>query len=90
MEGVDMEKVVIYSKENCSYCVMAKKLLEHKGCKYLEIRVDYDEEQLKKMIEITSRRTVPQIFIGEKYIGGFDDLSALNEKGELDQLLGIN
>lgn len=83
-----MQKVVIYSKEPCPYCVMAKNLLNQKGVtEYSEIRIDLYPDQRDKMIEITGRKTVPQIFIGETHVGGFDDLSALNRNGKLDKLL---
>jgi glutaredoxin 3 len=84
-----MVKVIVYSKETCPYCVMAKKLLEQKGVSDInEIRIDLNSEERNKMIEITGRMTVPQVFIGETHVGGFDDLSALNRSGELDKLLG--
>jgi glutaredoxin 3 len=67
---------------------MAKKLLEQKGVKEIqEIRIDLNPEERDRMIEITGRMTVPQIFIGETHVGGFDDLSALNRAGKLDDLL---
>ncbi|MCC2624973.1 MAG: grxC [Burkholderiales bacterium] len=83
-----MQQVTIYTKETCPYCVMAKNLLKSKGVnEFKEIRVDLDPVQKDKMIEITGRMTVPQIFIGDTHVGGFDDLSALNKDGKLDQLL---
>lgn len=83
-------KVVVYSKETCPYCVMAKKLLNQKGVTEIhEIRIDLNPEERDKMIEITGRMTVPQIFIGETHVGGFDDLSALNRSGKLDELLAL-
>lgn len=67
---------------------MAKKLLEQKGVKEIqEIRIDLNPEERDRMIEVTGRMTVPQIFIGETHVGGFDDLSALNRAGKLDDLL---
>jgi glutaredoxin 3 len=83
-----MAKVVLYSKDSCPYCVWAKQLLDSKNIAYSEIRVDLDTNQLETMIKISGRRTVPQIFINDKPIGGFDDLSALAKSGELDALLG--
>lgn len=81
-------KVVVYSKETCPYCVMAKKLLEQKGVENItEVRIDLLPEERDKMIEKTGRMTVPQIFIGDFHVGGFDDLSALNRSGKLDELL---
>ena len=83
-----MQKIIIYSKENCPYCVMAKNLLKKKGVEQIEeIRIDLDSIQRDHMIEITGRKTVPQIFIGSTHVGGFDDLNALSHSGELDNLL---
>jgi glutaredoxin 3 len=87
-KGFIMQKVVIYSKETCPYCVMAKNLLKQKGVEFFEeIRIDLDEKKRDEMIKITGRMTVPQIFIGDTHVGGFDDLSALNRGGKLDDLL---
>lgn len=81
-------RVIVYSKETCPYCVMAKKLLTQKGVENIEeIRIDLNPEERDKMIEKTNRMTVPQIFIGDFHVGGFDDLSALNRSGKLDELL---
>ncbi len=83
-----MKKVTIYTKETCPYCVMAKNLLKQKGVsEFEEIRIDLDPEVRQKMIDITGRMTVPQIYIGNTHVGGFDDLSALNKGGKLDELL---
>lgn len=83
-----MQKVTIYTKETCPYCVMAKNLLKHKGVtEFNEIRIDIDSAAREKMIEITGRMTVPQIYIGDTHVGGFDDLSALSKAGKLDELL---
>lgn len=83
-----MQSVTIYTKETCPYCTMAKNLLTQKGVtKFNEIRIDLDSSEREKMIAITGRMTVPQIFIGTTHVGGFDDLAALNKAGELDKLL---
>ena len=82
-----MANVIIYSTKVCPYCVRAKQLLDSKGVSYNEILIDNDMEQMKKMIELSGRRTVPQIFINDQSIGGFDDMAALDRKGELDKLL---
>lgn len=83
-----MPKVTMYSTAVCPYCQMAEKLLNKKGVSVIDkIRVDLEPEQRARMMEITGRRTVPQIFIGERHVGGFDDLSALDAAGELDPLL---
>ena len=83
-----MSKVTMYSTGVCPYCVMAERLLKSKGVADIEkIRVDTDPEKRAEMMEKTGRRTVPQIYIGGKHVGGFDDLSALDRKGGLDPLL---
>jgi len=82
-----MQKVVIYTTAGCSYCADAKELLTKKGVKYEEIRVDKDANKLAEMVKFSNRRSVPQIFINKKSIGGFDDLSKLAASGELDTLL---
>ena len=83
-----MQQVTIYTKETCPYCVMAKNLLKQKGVTELnEIRIDLDSSQRDKMIELTGRMTVPQIFIGKTHVGGFDHLKVLNHSGKLDDLL---
>jgi glutaredoxin 3 len=80
-------KVIIYTKASCPYCDWAKQLLDHKKLSYQEIRVDLDPEKRTEMESLSGRRTVPQIFINDKAIGGFDDLSALAKSGELDKLI---
>ena len=67
---------------------MAKKLFERKGVSYTEIDVDSEPDLRQNLIEMTRRRTVPQIYIGERHIGGYDDLAALDRAGGLDPLLG--
>lgn len=85
-----MQKVKIYTKETCPYCIMAKNLLKQKGVsEFEEVRIDLDDALRDEMIKITNRMTVPQIFIGTTHVGGFDDLSALNRGGKLDELLGL-
>ena len=82
-----MTDITVYSTPVCPYCVRAKNLLKQKGASYQEVDVS-DDEARSKMIDLAGgQRTVPQIFIGEKHIGGFDDLAALDRKGELDSLL---
>lgn len=81
-------RVVMYSTAVCPYCVMAERLLKSKGVENIEkIRVDLQPEQRAEMMQKTGRRTVPQIYIGETHVGGFDDLSALDHAGKLDPLL---
>ena len=83
-----MAEVVIYGTNTCSYCERAKQLFARKHIDYTEIRVDLDQQQREIMQERSGRRTVPQIFIDDKHIGGCDDLYALENNGELDKLLG--
>ena len=78
----------MYSTAICPYCIRAKQLLKQRGVDAIEeIRVDLDASQRDAMIERTGRRTVPQIFIGETWVGGCDDLIALDHKGGLIPLL---
>lgn len=80
-------EVVIYSGNRCAYCNAAKRLLDSKNVGYTEINVDEDPARREEMVRRTQRQTVPQIFIGERHVGGFDDLSELNQSGGLDELL---
>ena len=81
-------RVLMYSTAVCPYCTMAERLLKSKGIDEIEkIRIDLDPEQRALMMEKTGRRTVPQIYIGDTHVGGFDDLSALDREGKLDPLL---
>jgi glutaredoxin 3 len=83
-----MAKVVMYSTAVCPFCVMAERLLRAKGIGEIEkIRVDLEPRRRQEMMDRTGRRTVPQIYVGERHIGGFDDLSALDRAGGLDPLL---
>ncbi len=85
-----MPAITIYSKSWCPYCDRAKSLLASKGQEWSEIDVEADPARLSEMIQRSGgRRTVPQIFIGERYVGGFDELAALQGAGELDKLLGM-
>ena len=83
-----MANVIIYSTQVCPYCVRAKDLLESKNVQYSEVLIDKEPGKLQEMLEKSNgRRTVPQIFINDKHVGGFDDLAALNESGDLDSML---
>ncbi|MBL0143374.1 MAG: glutaredoxin 3 [Betaproteobacteria bacterium] len=83
-----MAKILMYSTGVCPYCVMAEKLLRAKGAADIEkVRVDLDPAQREEMMQRTGRRTVPQIYIGERHVGGYDDLAALDRAGGLDSLL---
>ena len=83
-----MVKVLMYSTAICPFCVMAERLLRARGVAEIEkVRVDLEPDKRLEMMEKTHRRTVPQIFIGSVYVGGFDDLSALDRAGKLAELL---
>ncbi len=82
-----MAKVILYTKEQCPYCRLAKNLLVAKQADFEEIRVDLDAQKLEEMLRLSNRRTVPQIFINGEAIGGYDDLAALAKSGKLDSLL---
>lgn len=80
--------VVMYSTGVCPFCTRAEQLLKARGVTEIsKIRIDLDPSRRDEMIERTGRRTVPQIYIGEKHVGGFDDLSALDRAGGLTPLL---
>jgi thioredoxin reductase (NADPH) len=83
-----MVPILLYTKPSCPYCTMARRLLQSKGQTWQEIDVEAEPRRREEMIERTGRRTVPQIFIGDRHIGGFDELAALEDRGELDPLLG--
>lgn len=80
-------RIVVYSSPFCGYCSAAKRLLARKGAAFDEIDVMAEPERRSEMVERSGRRTVPQIFIGDRHVGGYDDLSALDARGELDPLL---
>jgi glutaredoxin 3 len=83
-----MQPVKMYTTAVCPYCIRAKQILKSKGVDAIdEVRVDMNPQERSKMMEITGRRTVPQIFIGDKHVGGCDDLVDLDRRGALDPLL---
>jgi glutaredoxin 3 len=79
--------VVVYSAGYCAYCERTKALLERKAVEFTEIMVDQDPARRAEMVQRTGRRTVPQIFIGETHVGGFEDIYRLEREGKLDALL---
>jgi glutaredoxin 3 len=82
-------EVTMYSTGWCPYCERARALLQRKGVAVQEYKIDEDDAQRAVMLQKSGgRRTVPQIFIGDRHVGGFDDLYALDKAGELDKLLG--
>jgi glutaredoxin 3 len=85
-----MSAITIYTTPTCPYCHAAKALLTNKGLSYKEVNVQNDRATALALMERTGRRTVPQIFIGDTHVGGFDDLNALETAGRLDPLLQAN
>jgi glutaredoxin 3 len=85
-----MVKVVMYATAACPFCQSAERLLVAKGVKLEKIRVDLEPERRAEMTGKSGRHTVPQIWIGERHIGGCDDLYALERQGELDPILKVN
>lgn len=84
-----MAQIEVYTKAFCPYCTRAKMLLDRKGADFREIDVTMDRTGFEAMVaRANGRRTVPQVFIGGKHVGGSDDLAALDAKGELDALIG--
>ena len=87
---MSVARILMYSTRVCPYCIRAEQLLAKKGIapdQIEKIRVDEHPEQRAEMMRITGRRSVPQIFIGERHVGGFDDLAELDAAGELEPLL---
>lgn len=86
-----MNNVVMYSTAICPYCINAERLLKAKGVEHIEkIRIDLEPEKKQEMMEKTGRRTVPQIYINQQHVGGFDDLRALDLSGDLDRMLAAS
>ncbi|KRT55582.1 Glutaredoxin, GrxC family [endosymbiont of Ridgeia piscesae] len=79
----------MYTTAVCPYCVRAKYLLNNKGVEFDEIRIDMNQDAMQEMLQRSQRNTVPQIFIDEFHVGGYDDMAALEMAGRLDQLLGL-
>ena len=84
-----MPDIVMYTTGMCPYCVRAKMLLQRKGMDWEEKRIDLDRGLAGEMVQRSNRRTVPQIFIGEHHVGGYDDMAELDTMGQLDPLLGL-
>ncbi|HEB95661.1 MAG TPA: glutaredoxin 3 [Sedimenticola thiotaurini] len=84
-----MPEVVIYTTNICPYCVRAKALLKRKGVSYEERNIEGSRELMKEMLQRSRRRTVPQIFIDDFHVGGYDDMAELDMLGRLDPLLGL-
>jgi len=89
VEAMTTVKVEMYSTRFCPYCVRARRLLKEKGVEYTEYRVDQDVELRHEMEQRSQRTSVPQIFIEDRHIGGYDDMAQLDMSQELDLLLGL-
>jgi len=81
------KSIVMYSRASCPFCVAARNLLKSKDVAWTEVSLDAEPDKRAEMISRTGRKTVPQIFIGDFHVGGFDDLDALEQAGDLDRLL---
>jgi glutaredoxin 3 len=82
------QDIVMYIKPGCPFCTAAQRMFESKGARWEEIDIAAEPERRDEMIERSGQRTVPQIFIGDEHVGGFDDLDALDQEGALDRMLG--
>ena len=80
-------EVKMYTTRFCPYCVRARSLLANKNVKFIDIAVDSEPDLRREMVELSGRYTVPQIWIGSKHIGGYDDIAMLDRQGQLDQML---
>jgi len=82
-------EILMYVKSTCPYCVAAQRLLTSKRVQWTEVSLLKEPQRRAEMIEKSGRHTVPQIFIGQTHVGGYDDLSALDQEGALDRMLGL-
>jgi len=83
----DETRVTIYGDEHCAYCAAARMLFTRKGIRFEDVLVSMDASKLEEMEARSGRRSVPQIFVGDNHVGGFDELCSLDKSGELDELL---
>ena len=88
MSDTTSPRITIYSSATCSYCVAAKNFLKSKGLDWTEIRIDLDMAERQRMVALAKRTSVPQIFVGDVHVGGYDDLMALHRAGKFEALLG--
>ncbi|MDI1253824.1 glutaredoxin 3 [Thermomonas sp.] len=87
MSDATSPAITIYSSAVCPYCVMAKNFLRSKGLAWNEVRIDMDAAERERMVARTRRTSVPQIFVGETHVGGYDDMMALHRAGKFESLL---
>ena len=84
--GATAPQITLYSTAICPYCVAAKNFLKSKGQSWTEVRIDLDPAEREKMMALTRRTSVPQIFVGDTHVGGYDDMIALHREGKLEPL----
>lgn len=87
MNASAQPEILIYTSATCSYCVAAANFLKSKGKQWREVRIDLDPAEREKMVALTKRTSVPQIFVGDTHVGGFDDMMALHREGKLEPLM---
>lgn len=85
----EQPSILMYIRPTCSFCLAARRLFKEKGAIWTEVSLDEEPERRVEMIRRSGRTTVPQIFIGETHVGGYDDLRALDEEGQIDRMLGL-
>lgn len=90
MSDTTSPRITIYSSANCSYCVAAKNFLKSKGLDWTEIRIDLDMAERQRMVALAKRTSVPQIFVGDAHVGGYDDLMALHRAGKFEPMLSAS
>jgi len=88
--GSGAPKIVMYTRGFCGYCSAARKLLKAKGVEFDDLDTTLNAKLRREMAERSGRQTVPQIFVGDKHVGGYDDLAALEKAGQLNELLGLD
>jgi glutaredoxin 3 len=87
-EGAAQPPITLYTSAVCGYCMAAKNFLRSKGLQWEEVRVDLDPDARQRMVALARRTSVPQIFVGDVHVGGYDDMVALHRAGKFDALLG--
>ncbi|MEF9978603.1 MAG: glutaredoxin 3 [Thermomonas sp.] len=87
MSDANSPLITLYSSAICPYCVMAKNFLKSKGLAWTEVRIDTDPAEREKMVALARRTSVPQIFVGDVHVGGYDDMMALHRAGKFEPLL---
>ena len=86
-DAITKPEIVLYTSATCTYCVAAKNFLKSKGQEWTEVRIDLDSAAREKMMALAKRTSVPQIFVGDTHVGGFDDMMAMHRAGKLEPLL---